>query len=110
MFSMAIRWTSTEWLLLLAQTLFSGDLILNWVRMERFRDRTLRVHESLRQFFLQGGDTTKANGLAIVVAAFTDYECAKDEAAARLDSSVFNKMNSDLSQRWEELEAQLKIT
>ena len=31
------RWPSTSWLLMLAQTVFSADLILKWIHLERFR-------------------------------------------------------------------------
>jgi hypothetical protein len=103
------RETSTGWLLLLAQTLFSADLVLAWIRMERYRVRTNQVHESLRQFFLQDGSVEKPNGLAIVLAAFTDYECAKDEATLPLDSAVFGKLNEVFSKRWEEMKLQLNI-
>lgn len=103
------RSTSTGWLLLIAQTLFSADLTLAWVRMERFRLRTMRVHESLRQFFLQDGGVDKPNGLAIVLVAFTDYESAKDEAGLILDSDIFKELNPVVSRRWEEMKEQLNI-
>jgi hypothetical protein len=106
---LTIRATSTGWLLLLAQTLFSADLVLAWVRMERFRVRTNRVHESLKQFFLQDGNIEKPNCIAIVLVAFTDYECAKDEATLRLDPAVFAKLNPVLSRRWEEMKMRLNI-
>lgn len=106
---LSVRRTSTEWLLLLAQALFSADLLLAWIRMERFRARTHLVHETLRQFFLQRASTQQPNGMAIVVGAFTDYECAKDEAALPLDSKLFAALNSDLSARWELLKKQVGI-
>jgi len=103
------RQSSTGWLLLLAQTLFSADLILSWLRMERFRYRINRVHDSLKQFFLQEGNIEKSNGMAIVLVAFTDYECAKDEAAFPFNSDLFDKMNPILSKQWEDIKVQLNI-
>jgi hypothetical protein len=107
---LTFRQTSTGCLLLLAQTLFSADLLIAWLRMERFRFRTNRVHESLRQFFLQDGNVENPNGMAIVLVAFTDYECAKDEAAIPLDGAVFEKLNPLLSERWDKMKQQLNIT
>ncbi|MES3030961.1 MAG: hypothetical protein V4697_00950 [Patescibacteria group bacterium] len=106
---LSLRWTSTSWLLLTAQTIFSADLILAWIRMERFRQKTVRVHECIRQFFLQQGDAKKPNNVAIIVASFTDYECAKDEASVPLDSAVFEKLNAQVSERWEVMKAQLQV-
>jgi len=106
---MACRWTSTEWLLILSQTLFSADLILQWIRLERFRLRTNRVYARLEQFFLQNADINRPNDIAILLAAFTDYECAKDEAVLPLDSEVFEKLNPRLSTEWEEIKKRLGI-
>ncbi|MDE3099498.1 MAG: hypothetical protein KGJ88_08480 [Verrucomicrobiota bacterium] len=103
------RSTPTGWLLLLSQTLFSADLILKWMRLERFRLRTCRVYAELEQFFLQGGDTKKSNDMAILLSAFTDYECAKDEAVIPLDQKTFNQLNGTLSKRWEEMQQRLGI-
>lgn len=106
---LTIRRTSSEWLVLLAQAFFSADLLLAWLRIERFRARTHFVHETLRQFFLQRASIQTPNGLAIVIAAFTDYECAKDEAALPLDSKLFDSLNPEISARWETLKKQVGV-
>ena len=93
-----------------AQTVFSADVILSWWQMERYRIRASQVHEQLRQFFVQGGDATKPNATAIVLAAFTDYECAKDEASFPLSSSVFKAINPAVSAEWEKIKATIKLT
>jgi hypothetical protein len=103
------RQTPTGWLVLLAQTLFSADLVLKLIRLERFRVRTVRVHEHLEQFFLQAGGAEKPNDIAVLIGAFTDYECAKDEAAVPLESKHFEKMNAELSKKWDEMQVRLKL-
>jgi hypothetical protein len=100
----------TGWLLVLAQTLFSADLVLKLIRLERFRVRSARVHKSLEQFFAQSGSAAKPNDLAILIGEFSDYECAKDEAAIPLDGKCFERMNSELSQEWRDLKARLNLT
>jgi len=107
---MAYRWTSLPWLLLLTQTLFSTEVALRWFRMERLNFRTNQVHNRLRQFFQQGGKTRTPNGIAIALAAFTDYECAKDEAALPLDSKVFHKLNRSVSTEWDQMRRKLNIS
>jgi hypothetical protein len=109
MFLMAARWPTLPWLLFLAQTLFSSDVALHWLRMECFCSRVARVKDRLHQFFLQGGDVTKHEGLAVLLIAFTDYECAKDEAAMPLDEKAFRRLNPSSSKKWNRLRAQLKI-
>lgn len=106
---MASRWSSTNSLLLLAQTVFSVDIALHWFRMERFRWRACRVQRELHQFFFQGGTAADAKGLAIALGCFSDYECAKDEAAMPLERKVFETINPAVSKEWEQLRQDLKI-
>jgi hypothetical protein len=106
---LSFRGTSLSWMLLLTQSLFSGNVVLVWARMERYRCRTHDVHECLKQFFLQGGNSQSPNGMAIILAAFTNYECAKDEAAMPLNDSIFMKLNPSISKEWETLKRKLKI-
>lgn len=108
-FLFGCRWTSTSWLLALAQAVFSADLVMSWIRLERFQFRASRVHSQLEQFFLQNGNAKKSAGIAILLAAFADYECAKDEAAIPLDENLFKKLNPKLSIRWEEMKQRLNI-
>lgn len=106
---MVSRGTDTELLLLLAQTVFSADLILSWIRLEVFRARTAKVHDRLKDMFLQGKGVATNNRVAIMLAAFSEYECAKDAAAMPLDSKLFNKMNPKLTAEWEQLKQQLSL-
>ena len=92
------------------QTVFSADVILSWWRMERYRIRVSQVHEQLRQFFVQGGAAKKPNATAIILAAFTDYECAKDEASFPLSSSVFKAINPTVSAEWKQIKATINLT
>lgn len=105
----ACRVTPTSWLVVLAQTLFSADLVLKLIRLERFRVRTVRVHDQIEQFFLQSGGEEKPNDVAVLIGAFTNYECAKDEAAMPLKAKYFNKLNAELSQKWEEMKRRLNL-
>jgi hypothetical protein len=105
----AYRSTTSELLVILAQTIFSVDLLLHWIRMERFAYRVNRTKQELHQFFLQGGKAGDQNGLAIGLAAFADYECAKDEAAMPVDELLFKNLNAKLSNDWDQLRSSLKI-
>lgn len=106
---MTYRGSSLELLLLLAQTVFSVDVVFRWVRMERYLRRVCCVNRELRQFFVQGGTTTDPRGLAIVLKAFSDYECAKDEAGMPLDSTVFRAINPLVTKEWDVMRSELKI-
>lgn len=106
---LAYRNTSLNWVVLMAQSVFSADIILNWLKMERFRFRAWEVHKRLHDLFLHGSSPKKQIGIAVILAAFSDYECAKDEAAMVLDGKVFEKLNPSVSARWEDIKRNLKI-
>ena len=103
------RATPTTCLLVLAQTLFSADLALKLIRMERFRVRTASVHAKLEQYFLLAGGIDRPNELAVLIGAFSDYECAKDEAALPLEGKYFDELNPELSREWDEMKKRLKL-
>jgi hypothetical protein len=107
--SLALRWTSTSFLLVLAQTVFSVDVGLHWFRMERFNHRVARVHDALRQFFVQAGSGATQTGVAIALASFSNYECAKDEAGLAIDERIFNKLNPQVSKEWDDLRKAIGI-
>jgi len=105
----AIRSVSLPWVLFFTQTLFSGDIAAHWIKTELYCSRVARVRDRLHQFFLQGGDALSPAGLAVALAALTDYECAKDQAAMPLDQKIFDELNRRLSGEWDNLRAELKI-
>ena len=105
----AIRSVSLHLILFLTQTLFSADIVVHWMKTESYCSRAARVRDRLRQFFLQGGNASTPEGLAIALIAFADYECAKDEAAMPLDEQIFQNLNPDLSTKWNKLRSELKI-
>lgn len=106
---LCFRWTTLGCLLFLAQTIFSADLLMNWIRMEQYLIRVEKTHDGLRQFFVQGAREDLA-GDAIVLAAFTNYECSKDESGVMLDGAVFEALNPSVTIEWETLKKTLKIS
>lgn len=107
---MSYRHTSLGLITIIAQTIFSGDIILNWILTERFRWRAVKARDTLRSHFATAKtDLNSRADTAVFLAAFANYECAKDEAAVSLDSAVFEKLNPELSREWEEEMARLGI-
>ena len=67
------------------------------------------MYERLLQFFQQKGTVETPNGMALVLSAFADYECAKDEASLPLDQRLFESMNPPLSKKWDDLVRDLNL-
>ena len=49
------------------------------------------------------------NRTALLLASFTEYECAKDEASRALDPEDFDKVNPEVSIEWNEAKGLLGI-
>lgn len=108
---MAFRQTDLNWLLFLCQTLFSAEVVLKWFSFERFFYRTQQARQQLRQHFIEV--KRRKNGrlmTPIILSTFTEYECAKDEAAQPLDSKVYRKINAKESKNWEQEMVELGIS
>ncbi|MFC7339542.1 hypothetical protein ACFQY0_20290 [Haloferula chungangensis] len=96
-------------LAVIAQTVFSGDLIGGLVNLLRYLHKVQKTEQALIQFFRTSSDINDPHALAIGLAAHTDYECAKEESAVLLDSKIYDKRNSGYTERWNRLRSEFKI-
>ncbi|GEN29654.1 hypothetical protein HVA01_33000 [Halovibrio variabilis] len=95
--------------LALSHLLFASEIILNWIKLEILRIRNERVYESLYSLYLGQPQTPVPLVEAGVLDAFAEYEAAKASAAVKLSTKVFNKMNDELTQKWERVRSNLKV-
>lgn len=103
------RATDLELLTVAAQVLFSEQLLSRWVRMEWLRSRVERLYDDLYALIQSTSDLASKEFRARVVEALIRYETSKAQAGVSLSSRVFNKMNADLSLKWQTICSQLDI-
>ncbi len=91
------------------QLVFSGEIIVQWLNLEVLRFRQERTYEKLHAHFLHeiGGDSQRA--IATILDSFVAYEAAKSSASYLLSTKVFNELNSELTQKWEQVRSELKM-
>lgn len=104
------RATDPEVLTIAAQVLFSEQLLSRWVRMEWLRSRIERLYEELYALIQSTSDTRSKEFRARVIESLIRYETSKAQAGLSLSSRVFNKLNPELSRKWNSLCHQLGIT
>lgn len=107
---LAFRQTDLNWLLFFCQTIFSAEIVSAWIGLERFLSRTRQARQRLYQHFIEVKQS--ANGAIstpIVLSAFSEYECAKDESACPLDSKIYQKINPEESAKWQHEMVELGI-
>ncbi|WP_143535301.1 MULTISPECIES: hypothetical protein [Rhizobium] len=103
------RATDLELLALAAQVLFSEQLLSRWVRMEWLRSRVERLYDDLYALIQSTSEFRSKEFRARVIESLIRYETSKAQAGLSLSSRVFNKLNPELSQKWNSLCDQLGI-
>lgn len=95
------RQTHLNVLLVITQSIFSVNVVFDWLVAERLKLKIESVYEKLRQHFLESGKRTSPASTAVILNIFINYECSKDEAVVIFDEKVFNSINGPISAEWE---------
>lgn len=104
------RETPINLLVVVTQTVFSGEIIAKFISLEILRHRNEDLFEELYHEFLHQIDFDSQTGTACILDAFATYESAKVAASIKQSTSIFNDMNSQLSDEWNEISAKLGLT
>ena len=104
----ASRQSNLDIMLWVTQFVFSGAVILRWIQLEFLRFRHDQIYENLYSHFL-GGQKNTPKSVATILDAFASYEAAKASAGLVLSTKVFNKINQQLTQKWENIRSELKM-
>lgn len=101
----SLRSTNLELLTVVAQVLFSEDIISRWLRMEWLRVRSEKVYEDSSRLFLNRATFSGVAAQAQAVELFALYETTKARAGIEVSSKVFEANNSRLTKEWNERRA-----
>ena len=94
------RNTSLDILVVVTQTLFSGEIFARLISLEVLRHRNEDLFEELYHEFLHKIDFCSPTGTACILDAFATYEAAKASASLKQSTSVFMALNPDLTRQW----------
>jgi hypothetical protein len=107
----AISYRSTDLglILILTQILFSGEIIVRWIKIEVLRYRNNSIYDGLYTLFLHNVSPDQNPGIADILYWFASYESAKAAASVQQSSKIFFQLNPKLSKEWTEIRKQLQI-
>jgi hypothetical protein len=105
----SLQSTGIEWIAVIAQVLFSEQIISRWLRLEWLRARSEQVFESFNRLFAWSDASWGSAGRAQAIEHFVFYETTKSTAAVVLSSRIFESYNSHLTGEWERIRARLGI-
>ncbi|MER8376161.1 hypothetical protein [Mesorhizobium sp. M1406] len=103
------RTTDLELIAVVAQVLFSEQLVSRWIRMEWLRSRVERLYDDMYALLQSSEPFDGKEFRARVVEGLIRYETSKSQAGLSLSTRVFNKMNADLSGKWIDISGQLGV-
>ena len=106
---LAIRQRSLDLVIWISQLVFSIDILAYWLSLELLRLRHSRVYEDLYQHFLHNHGEETPEGRATILDLFATYESGKAVVGVLLDSKIFFRENSRISNYWNEIRGKLSI-
>lgn len=92
-----------------AQTLFSGEILAKWLYMEYHRRENERIFDDMHKLFLNFTADKKNEFKAQIIDNFVKYESVKAHCGIKLSSKVFHEINTETSRQWEEIKDHLKV-
>lgn len=98
----ACRFVS-DWnvLLLIAQTTFSSYVLVDFVMLLLYKIRLEALYSEAYNVFVLGSRTHINQ--AWIISYVVEYEAIKAHYKIRLDQKIFNKMNGELSAKWQDI-------
>lgn len=95
-------------ILIVAQAIFSGTLLVNFGNQCFYYMRVKNIYESFFTHFITQGITNKKQK-DIIFVNVVEYECIKSFYQIRLSTKIFNKVNPSLKIEWKNMESKIKI-
>jgi len=97
-------------LVIITQTLFSSEIVENWIRIEVLSHQTAKIYDEIYNLFLLKVDFDSTDGIASILEKFASYEANKSRTSVILSRSIFLDTNSALSQEWDLIRRKLGIS
>lgn len=88
-------------LLIIAQTAFSSYVLVDFAMLVLYKIRMEDVYNDAYNILILGNQTR--NHQAWLVSYIVEYEAIKAHYKVRLDEKIFNKVNADLSVKWQNI-------
>jgi len=104
------RSTDLGLLVIITQTLFSSEIVENWIRIEVLSHQTAKIYDEIYNLFLLKVDFDSTDGIASILEKFASYEANKSRTSVILSRSIFLDTNSALSQEWDLIRRKLGIS
>lgn len=108
LFAVFLSRCNYTFVLIVAQAIFSGTLLIKFAKQFCFYWRIKNVYDIFFNNFITQG-IVKKNQAPVILANMFEYECLKSFYQIRLSTQLFDKMNPTLSVEWEDMKNKIKL-
>lgn len=103
------RKTDLDFILIISQTLFATDVILDYLGLEYTCFKLEGIYEELNTLFMMGNSENETYYETSLLEQFTKYECLKALTSLQTSQKVFETLNQNLSAEWETIKVRVGI-
>ena len=104
-----IRKTDLQVIVIISQTLFSSELLFNWLRLEIFHKNVETIYDNLYYLFLSIIKDDYEELQSFIIKELLAYESTKSLTRVKLSSKIFKKKNASLIQEWKSIREKLQM-
>lgn len=104
------RDSSLELITVVAQTLFTSNIISNYLRLEMARAQFQRIYAESWNLFLRKSDQIDDITTGLILDLAIKYESVKASMTVVLSSKIFHKINAETTLEWENIKNKLSIS
>ncbi|MDP1442605.1 hypothetical protein [Priestia megaterium] len=104
-----IRDINLNFIAVIAQTLFTTGLLINYIKLELLRSSCCQVFNEFRQIFLNNGSSISKEVTATLLSLVFRYETAVASMGIHLSSTTFHNINPTVTQEWERVKENVNL-
>lgn len=91
------------------QFVFSGEIVMQWVFLERLHYKYNHIYNELHNNYLNKIDGNTIEGKVTIINALVNYESAKASYGIKTSTKIFNEINPKLTHEWEKIRTLLRM-
>lgn len=107
--ALLIRTTDLELISIFAQTLFASTIIPAWLKLEVLSIKNNEIYKCLYDIFLFHSKNDEKKITARLLDCFIKYESAKAYSGVKQSSKIFQRINPEVTEEWEQIKRNLGI-
>ncbi|MCY0870874.1 MAG: hypothetical protein OWT27_09875 [Firmicutes bacterium] len=105
-----VKDVSPDFIYVVAQTLFASNIISDHLRLEKSRFEFNVIFRRCWDLFLQNKLPQDSNSTGIILDLAIQYQSTLSSMNVTLSSTIFHKINAEVSAEWEKIKQRLSLT